>query len=36
MAEHGWKTYGMRMLILEGHFNQKEELVYATYVTPHE
>jgi hypothetical protein len=36
MAEHRWKTYGMQMLILEGHFNQKEELVYAMYVTSHE
>jgi hypothetical protein len=32
MAEHGWKTFGMRMIILEGHINVKGEPVYATYV----
>ena len=30
MAEHGWKTYGMRMIIFEGHFNKQGEAVHST------
>ena len=32
MVEHGWKAYGMRMIIFEAHYNKQKEAVHATYV----
>ncbi|KAF8226471.1 hypothetical protein L208DRAFT_1380175 [Tricholoma matsutake] len=31
MAKHGWKMYGMRMVIFEGHYNKHEEAIYAIH-----
>jgi hypothetical protein len=30
MIEHGWKMYGMRMIVFEGHFNKQGDAVYST------
>lgn len=30
MIEYGWKMYGMRMIVFEGHYNKQGDPVYST------
>ena len=33
MIEHGWKMYGMRMIVFKGHFNKQGDALYSMWVS---